>query len=319
MDTPTSHQPPANQSGLSLDACLSQLAAGTFSYGQLSAFSDLSRDGVRKVAATWPSIEHANRRRLIAEAIELGEENVQYQFIRLYRLALHDEAADIRQLAISGLWEDDSASLLDELLDVARFDESTDVRAAAIARLGDALEAAQQHNEDFDQLMRISEYVTQLAGDRTQPSIIQRRAIEALGAVQPTTVTRALIQEAWEHGDQTVEAGALIAMGRSYEGHWRPLVRSALSGDDPELRFAAAQALGGVGTTDDIAELAELTQDEDLEVRQAAIIAIGEIGGPGAIRVLRNLANEAEESDQDVIADALDLAQLSVDPIRTPR
>jgi HEAT repeat protein len=96
-------------------------------------------------------------------------------------------------------------------------------------------------------------------------------------------------------------------------------VRSALSGDDPELRFAAAQALGGVGTTDDIAELAELTQDEDLEVRQAAIIAIGEIGGPGAIRVLRNLANEAEESDQDVIADALDLAQLSVDPIRTPR
>jgi HEAT repeat protein len=255
MDTPTSPAP-ASPSSLSLESCLLQLASGTFSYNQLAAFSDLSREGLKKVEAVWPEIDDATRRRLIAEAVELGAANVLYQFRRLHRLALHDPFAEIRQLAISGLWEDDSASLLVELLEIAREDESEDVRAAAVARLGDSLEELQ---------------VTDLARDRSQAAIIQRRAIEAVGAVRQSPETRELIQDAWEHGDQSVEAGALIAMGRTYESRWRPVVRTALTSEDPELRFAAARALGGVGTSDDVPELAGLARDEDAEVRQSAI------------------------------------------------
>jgi HEAT repeat protein len=315
MDTPTSPAP-ASPSSLSLESCLLQLASGTFSYNQLAAFSDLCREGLKKVEAVWPEIDDATRRRLIAEAVELGAANVLYQFRRLHRLALHDPFAEIRQLAISGLWEDDSASLLVELLEIAREDESEDVRAAAVARLGDSLEELQDLDESPEYVERIAEFVTDLARDRSQAAIIQRRAIEAVGAVRQSPETRELIQDAWEHGDQSVEAGALIAMGRTYESRWRPVVRTALTSEDPELRFAAARALGGVGTSDDVPELAGLARDEDAEVRQSAITSLGEIGGQGAIRVLRNLADESDEPDRTAIEEALDYALLGVEPFR---
>jgi HEAT repeat protein len=107
-------------------------------------------------------------------------------------------------------------------------------------------------------------------------------------------------------------------MGRSLEARWRTIVRSALTSDDPEIRFEAARALGMIGTSDDVAELSELTLEEDTDVRQAAITALGEIGGPGAVRVLRNLAQRASEGDKEAVDDALDAALLANDPLRFP-
>jgi HEAT repeat protein len=74
-----------------------------------------------------------------------------------------------------------------------------------------------------------------------------------------------------------------------------------------------------IGTSDDVAELSELTLDEDADVRRAAVSALGEIGGPGAIRVLRNLASQAQDADQEAIEDAIDAAQLGSDPLRAGR
>jgi HEAT repeat protein len=318
MDTPTS-QAQTKQPSISLEQCLSQLAAGTFAYGQLAAFSDLSRERLRQVEAGWSKIEVATRRRLIAEAIELAEENVQYQFGRLCRFALSDPDAEVRQLAITGLWEDESDSLLRELIDVARQDESSDVRAAAVALVGDAIERLKEHDPEVDALDAISDLVLEYAEDERQPTLVRRRAVEAVGALEQDNRTREAILNAFEHGDQTLEAGALVAMGRSLEGRWRTVVRSVLRSEDAELRFEAARALGLIGTADDIPELSELTLEDDTDVRQAAIAAIGEIGGAGAVRVLRNLANESDGADQEAIADALDSALLASEPLRMPR
>ena len=225
MDTPTS-QAQTKQPSISLEQCLSQLAAGTFAYGQLAAFSDLSRERLRQVEAGWSKIEVATRRRLIAEAIELAEENVQYQFGRLCRFALSDPDAEVRQLAITGLWEDESDSLLRELIDVARQDESSDVRAAAVALVGDAIERLKEHDPEVDALDAISALILEYAEDERQPTLVRRRAVEAVGALDQDNRTREAILNAFEHGDQTLEAGALVAMGRSLEGRWRTVVRS---------------------------------------------------------------------------------------------
>ena len=316
MDTPTS-QAQANQATLGLESCLSQLAAGTFAFGQLPAFSDISRADVRRIAAVWPRIDHEVRRRLLAEAIDLGEQNVQFQFGRLCRLALTDPEPDIRQLAISGTWEDDSASLLDELIDIASTDQSVDVRAAAIARLGDALPAVDQGGDHADYIERIAGVALAAAREPRQSAIVLRRAIEAIGALDQTEETRSLIRAAWEHGDQTLEAGALTAMGRTAESHWLLAVRHAITSTDAELRFSASRALGQLGNSDDVPTLAERTLDDDSDVRLAAIVALGEIGGPGAVRVLRNLAKDAPESEAEVIEAALDYALLGDDPVRT--
>jgi HEAT repeat protein len=315
MDIPTS-QAQANEPSISLEECLSQLAAGTFAFGQLAAFSDLSREKMRTVAAAWPTIDPATRHRLMAEAIDLADENVQYRFDRLCRLALHDADAEIRRLAVTGLWEDETRSLLDEIIEVARDDDSIDVRAAAIALLGDALLRMEDDDSEPELVERIGELVLTYAADDLEPSIVRRRAVEAVGALEQHDRTREAILDAFQHGDATLEAGALVAMGRSLESRWRTIVQAALTSEDPELRFEAARALGMIGTSDDVAELSELTLDEDTDVRQAAIAALGEIGGPGAIRVLRNLSRQAHDGDDDVINDALDAAQLGSDPVR---
>jgi HEAT repeat protein len=317
MDTPTS-QAQTKPPSISLEACLSELATGTFTYSQLAAFSDLSRQGLRQVESAWPSIDPALRRRLIAEAIDLANENILYQFDRLCRFALSDPHPDVRQVALSGLWEDQTESLLNELLEIARSDESADVRAGAIDLLGNALPTLLEDDVATELVSQIGSLVCNFASDASLSTVIRRRAIEAVGYLEPTEQTRALILAAFQHGDQALEAGALAAMGRSLESRWRTVVRSLLTSEDPELRFESAQALGQIGTADDIAELSKLALDEDADVRSAVILALGEIGGPGAVRVLRNLLEVAADSDRETIQDALDAALLSSDPLRTP-
>lgn len=317
MDIPTSQAHPDRPS-ISLDTCLSQLATGTFAYGQLAAFSDLTRGGLRQVESAWPQIGHETRRRLISEAVELAEENVQYRFERLCRFALRDPDADVRQVALSGLWEDESASLLEELIEVAQTDASPDVRAGAIVLLGNAIPRLRDEDPDSDLLEAIESLAITLAGEDTRSTVVRRRAIEAIGALEQTDQTRTLILSAYQYGDQALEAGAIVAMGRSLEARWLTVVRSLLASEDPEIRFEASQALGQIGTTDDVTELSKLTLDEDADVRLAAITALGEIGGHGAVRVLRNRMNQASELEQDAIREALDAALLTTDPLRLP-
>jgi len=315
MDIPTSPAQ-ANELSISLEECLSQLAAGTFAFGQLAAFSDLSRENLHAVEMVWPMIDAATRHRLIAEAVDLAEQNVQYRFDRLCRLAVRDPDAEVRQLAVAGLWEDETRSLLEEMIDIARHDESIDVRAAAIALLGDALVRLQDDQSESDLVDQIGDMVLEFAANERETAMVRRRAVEAVGALKQNDRTREAILDAYQHGDATLEAGALVAMGRSLESRWRTIVRAALTSEDPEVRFEAARALGAIGTSDDVPDLSELTLEDDTDIRQAAIAALGEIGGPGAIRVLRNLSRQAHDGDDEAINDAVDAAQLGSDPLQ---
>jgi HEAT repeat protein len=317
MDTPTS-QAQAESNLPTLEDCLSHLAAGTFAYGDLASFSDLSRDQARHVERTWATLPHDSRRKVIAAAVDLLEESVDYQFNRLFRIGLSDDEPDIRQLSIAGLWEDDTRSLLTDLIAVANDDESDDVRAAAVRHLGNALGRLIDEGSDEELVLRISDLVLAFASDEDESTVVRRRAVEAVGNLDQNDETREIILAAWEFGDQALEAGALLAMGHTLESRWRAVVRQAASSPDAELRFEAARALGSIGSSDDVPVLAEHTLDEDADVRLAAIAALGEIGGPGAVRVLRNLAEQVDDSVKEAIEDALDAALLMADPLRVP-
>jgi HEAT repeat protein len=292
------------------------LRAGSFAYAQLASFSDLPRDSARAVERAWLEIPAEARRRLISEAVELAEANVQYQFNRLCRIALTDPDAEVRRRAIAGLWEDETRSTIEALLPIAEGDDSADVRAGATVFLGDALERLSDDGDDATLIERIARLVTTIAANEREPTVTRRRAIEALGSLSQTTDVRQLIRDAYEHGDQAIEAAALAAMGRSLDSRWRPVLRAVLKSDDAEIRFEAARSLGMVGNEDDVVGIAELVDDEDPDVRRVAILALGEIGGPGAVRILRAMANRDDESVADLVQEALDNALIGIDPLR---
>ena len=62
-------------------------------------FSDLERAKVAVVRRIWPTLPDATRRRLVAQMVELGEEQIEYNFSRVLKVALRDEDAGIRATA----------------------------------------------------------------------------------------------------------------------------------------------------------------------------------------------------------------------------
>jgi HEAT repeat protein len=105
-------------------------------------------------------------------------------------------------------------------------------------------------------------------------------------------------------------------MGRSAELDWLPTIMEEMHSDDPEMRFEAATAAGTIAEEEAIGDLAELTQDDDAEVQEAAIASLGQIGGPEARDVLHSVA--AASSDERVleaVSDALAEADFLEDPM----
>jgi len=307
MDTPSFPAEP-DYIATPFELCLTELQAGTFRSGQVDELSDLSRVQLRRLGAIWSSIPVDTRTKLLTAIVDAGEASVEVDFRRVLRLALHDPEAELRKIAISGLWEDDSRSCQEELLRLAVEDPSFDVRAIALANMTNFIETAVENEEDADLVEAFESLVVRLAEDDATPVVARTRAIEGLGVIAQSITTRALINVAWEHGDSALEVAALMAIARSHEARWLALVRPQLSSGDSDVRYAALRALAAIGTSDDVEAIARCVVDEDADVRVGAIFALGEIGGPGAVRILRNRHSTAPAEERDAIAAALDTA-----------
>jgi HEAT repeat protein len=84
-------------------------------------------------------------------------------------------------------------------------------------------------------------------------------------------------------------------------------VRAELGSIEPEMRFEAARAAGELELREAGPALAELLEDGDNQVREAAIWSLGQIGGEYARRTLTDLLkNSDDEEEQDFIQEALD-------------
>ena len=93
-----------------LTEAISALREGDLSQTQVARLSDLSRVNARELATAWESIPEGNRVDLVRRFDELSEERVELNFGRALKVALGDRSAVVRQLAVAGLWEDESSS-----------------------------------------------------------------------------------------------------------------------------------------------------------------------------------------------------------------
>lgn len=305
----------ANRARALTDA-LAAMRAGDLSQTWLGRLSDLSRDGARALAREWILLPESVRVDVVRRYDELSEERVDLNFRRALRVALDDPSPVVRQLAIAGLWEDDSGELLERLHQMLQSDESPDVRAEAAAALGrysrqaavGSLAEATAHALR-DELIRVVE-------DDRSPYAVRRRALESLGPFAADPEIADAIGEAFDSGDHGLQCSAIYAMGLSLDSRWLPAILGELEGDDPELRFEAARSAGLLGSADALPILLDAARDEDPEVRHAAINAIGQIGGRGAVRALERLAEEAGEADLELIESALDDVNTLLEPFQ---
>src|SRR6266508_4356377 len=105
MPIPTSLEPRRESEATPADA-IAAIGRGDFVPRDLVPLSDLGRADAAALARAWPSFSASIRERVVREIGDLAETNVQYVFGRALRIALADESAVVRQLAVAALWED---------------------------------------------------------------------------------------------------------------------------------------------------------------------------------------------------------------------
>jgi HEAT repeat protein len=299
-----------------LAVAISAIRDGDLSQTQVARLSDLSRNNARILAAAWESIPEENRIDLVRRFDELSEERVDLNFGRALRVALNDRSAVVRQLAVAGLWEDESSELLDRLRDILQNDESPDVRAQAAAALERFSSKAVVGSLDESVASDLRDSLRRSAIDAGAPYAVQRRALESLGPYAADPEISSLISEAFNSEDHGLQCSALYAMGRSQDARWLPTILVQLESEDPEIRFEAARAAGLLGSADALTVLLQAARDEDAEVRHVAIGAISQIGGRGAVRALERLAEDAGEADLELIQSAIDDVNTLIEPLQ---
>jgi HEAT repeat protein len=301
----------------SLRNALAAFREGDLSHTRVARLSDLSRDEARALSEAWLSIPEETRAELVRRCDELSEERIDVNFRRALRIGLDDPSPVVRQLAIAGLWEDESGDLLERLDTMLREDPSPDVRAEAARSLERFSSQAAAGELGTDAADRLKASLLRAANSDEAAYGVQRRALEALGPFGAEPAVAAVLTDAYDSGDHGLQCSAIYAMGRSLQARWLPAILAELESEEPELRFEAARAAGALGASDALPVLLEAARDDDAEVRHAAIGAIGQIGGRGAIRALERLSEDAGEADLELIEATIEDANALLDPFQS--
>lgn len=271
----------------------------------LYRLSDLEKDEIAQLEAIWSQLPTWRRTALMEDAFDLSEDNTLLSFEALGRLALNDADAQVRLLAIQGLWEYESRDLLPIFIQLVKQDPDDQVRAVAAGALGPYVYAGELDELPEGQLRQVEDCLIEIIRSDQNPTVRQA-ALEAIGFSSRPEIP-VLIETAFHSDDQNWQASALLAMGRSADERWQPQVLSMLDSKLPRVRGEAAQAAGELEIAEAVPRLIELLTDPNDETRQASIWSLSQIGGHQARQALQKLAKSTRDEDElDLIQEAMD-------------
>lgn len=281
---------------------------------KLAALSGLSDTETDQVMTVWESLPAPRRRQALSRLTEMAEDDVALDFEKFFRRQLNDADPEVRRLAVGGLWESESATLINVFIKMLRADPDTSVQAAAAQALGKytVLVELGRLREDYRQ--RLGEPLLQTFHDPARPTAVKHRALEALAPLD-LPEAREAVGAAYRSDDRQMQISALYAMGANCQPEWADILRRELGNDDAEMRYEAVSALGEIGLETDTPAVAAITGDDDIEVSQAAIRALGEIGGDDAKRHLERCREDPRETVRQAAVQALAELAAAGDPL----
>ena len=251
---------------------------------------------------------------MVQELLDLGEDNVEYDFDAVFLQGAGDEDPGVRLHSVRGLWEHEGVDLIPRLLELIRKDEDAAVRAEAALALGRFVVRSEEGRLRERYFKTVESGLREVISNADEIEEVRARAIEAMGPHDAAWVRQA-ISEAYESGVRRLKVAAVHAMGRSCERRWLPLLLRELSNEEAEVRYEAATALGSLGDESTVANLVPALSDPDEEVREAAIAALGDIGGREARDALLELSREGSPAAKEAALAALAEIDFEEDPL----
>jgi len=281
---------------------------------RLSELSSLLPEEAPLLSQAWPQISVARRRQLLRRLLDLAEDNVEMDFDAVFMVALNDDDAEARALAVQGLSEHEGRDVIAPLIEILRRDPSATVRAQAATSLGSFVLRAEFQRLSATDSRRIEDALRATVDDPEESPEVRARALESIGALS-TSWVRATIESAYRSNDWRLRVSAVHAMGRNCNPHWLPILTEELASDAPEMRYEAATACASCCGESAVPFLKPLLEDEDAEVQEAAIAALGEIGGGEARSALAEIDDHPEPRLREAVAAALEEIGFNGDPL----
>jgi len=255
--------------------------------------------------------------KFLTRIVEVGDYSTNYwPVLRDY---LEDKDAQVRALALEGLWDYPMPELIAPLFEIARNDPSQEVRSRAIVTLGRYIYEGNMAVYDFDwgameelmredelpeeDFLRVRDFLLQLVRDEGQPLDSRRFAIEALSFLNEPEVTD-LIETAYAHPDVKIKLSAIFAMGRQGHPQWADTLLKELDSEVEELQYEAVRAAGEACLDKAAPRLEDLALVGDKNLQLEAIWSLGKIGGEGVSEFLYDLADDAEDKEIREMAEA---------------
>ncbi|MDX2160589.1 MAG: HEAT repeat domain-containing protein [bacterium] len=263
--------------------------------------SDLDSEALEQFQDVWITLDDEHRRLIMRHMVEVSEANFEFHYAPVALVVLDDPDPEVRTAAVEALWESESSAVLNRLLEIAQWDESREVRAAALNGVGRFILMGELGDFPEPEALKAQDIVIGILNNEDEEIEVRRRALEAISNCSNDIVEGA-IREAYEGHDRLMQISAVFAMGRAYDEQWNDIVMRELDSADPEMRYEAARAAGELMLSDAIPALSRMAFENDRELQDNAIWSLGEIGGKEAVRVLELLAANARETgDEDMI------------------
>ncbi|MEA3337799.1 MAG: HEAT repeat domain-containing protein [Chloroflexota bacterium] len=271
----------------------------------LDGLSDLNTSDLELFQSTWRALPAERQRTLISSLVEMAEDHVGVCYDAIFTNLLQDENPWVRMQSIEGLWESEDVRLIPPLIDLMQYDDTPEVRAAAALSLGRFLLLGELNKVDQQAAGRVENALMHSFDEREFHVTVRRRILESLAYSSHERI-RDLILSSYDDEDDDMRTSALFAMGRSADPTWQAFVLAELASTDDAIRFEAARASGELELAEAIPYLLDMLDEEDVEIRDAALWALGRIGGKAALRALRACAESEDEALREIAEDALD-------------
>jgi HEAT repeat protein len=225
-------------------------------------------------------------------------------FSAIFRIAMHDEDAVVRSVAIIGLEEVEDPRLVREFARLLRHDPSSLVRTAAAKGLARFVLLGELQKINRAPFRTATSALIEAYHDADEALQVRRNAVEAM-AYTGTRHVPEIIKEAYEHQDQEMRISAVLAMGRSADARWADIVIAELRNSTPEMRFEAIRACGELQLRDAAPDIIDLTEDVDLGIKTMALWSLGQIGGRKARKTLERHVDADNAAVQEAAQAAL--------------
>lgn len=308
MDSPLSE---------SIDKAIRELAEGEEipSNTTLAELSCLGPGEIKLFRDIWDELDTERRIQIVSRLSELAEDNLELNFDSIFRYCLSDLEDDIRRMAIEGLWENEDTSLIDPLIKLLEEDESEKVQSAAAIALGKYVLLAELGKLRNENAEKVREALLSAIDDRNKSTEVIRRVLESAAPLSTPDVQEA-ISDAYYSSDPGLIISAIYSMGKSCDTSWLPILVKETENDDPEIRYEAAGACGELEDERAVPALVKLAnEDDDIDVRMAAIQSLGKISSLSARECLKLCLESQNDAVKEAAEEALQKINASDDPL----